>query len=293
MAKKWIAINLLLLVIAGLLGWELRASILRFIAENDPTTIRPARSTKAATIPQKPMASKQPEKGQTPDDFSIILDKTIFSDVRGNEVVVEATRPPEPPQLTQKPILVGIIMIDNQYKALIIDPTATSADKRRPEAKRIGDVYKGFTITGISADRIVLENGTRREIIPLHEGTKKGQGGMTPVTATRVVSFGGSAGSAGVSGSAGSGGSGGVVPVAAARSATVTRTQASQPASMPSGGAQFPITTPGGGQPRSVVMPNQPQSPTDTMQQGTTQPPGSGPGNRVTRSPFGDIIRPN
>jgi hypothetical protein len=279
MAKKWIAINLLLLVIAGFLGWELRASILRFKAENDLAKIRPARSAKQATIPQKPMTSKQPEKGQNQDDFSIILDKTIFTEVRGNEAVVEPTRPPEPPPLTQKPILVGIIMVDNQYKAMIIDPTATSADKRRPEAKRIGDVYKGYTITGISADRIVLENGTRREDIPLHAGTKKGQGGRTPVAATRVVAFGGSAAS------------GGAVPVTATRSTAVTRTQAPQP-NMPVG-AQYPITNPGGGQTRSAVVPTQPQSPVDTTQPATTPPPGSGPGNRILRSPFGDIIRPN
>jgi hypothetical protein len=279
MAKKWIAINMLLLVIAGLLGWELRVSILRFIAENDLANIRPARSAKPAMPPQKPIASKQPEKGQTPEDFSIILDKTIFTAIRGNEVVAEITKPPEPPQLTQKPILVGIIMIDNQYKAMIIDPTATSADKRRPEAKRIGDVYRGFTITGISADRIVLENGTRREEIPLHQGTKKAQVGKTVVKPTRVVAFGGSAGA---------------IPVTAARNANVSRTQAPQSANTPAGGMQFPTTTPGGGQPRSVVMPTQPQSPGDTKPPVITQPSGgSGSGNRVLRSPFGDIIRSN
>ena len=197
MAKKWIAINLLLLVIAGLLGLELRASILQFKDENDLATIHPARASKPATISQKPGASKPPEKGQAPEDFSIIVQRNIFSDMRGSEEIVEAIRPPEPPQLAQKPILVGTILVDNQLKALIIDPTGTSPDRRRPEAKRIGDVYRGFTITSISADRIVLESGTRREIIPLHEGTKKPQAGRTPVAATRVIAFGGSAVSGG------------------------------------------------------------------------------------------------
>jgi hypothetical protein len=282
MAKKWIAINLLLLVIAGLLGWELRASILRFIAENDLAKIRPARSAKPATIPQKPIASKQQEKGQNPEDFSIIPNKTLFSDVRGNEIPVEAIKPPEPPPLTPKPILVGIIMIDNQYKALVIDPAATSADKRRPEPKRIGDVYRGFTITAISADRIVLENGTRREIIPLHEGTKKGPAAKTAVVPTRVIAIGGSATS------------GGAITVEVVRSgAAGTRTAASPSVNMPPAGSQYTIITPGGAPTRSVVMPTQPQSPKDTPQPVITQPPSSGTGTRVIRSPFGDIIRPN
>jgi hypothetical protein len=281
MAKKWIAINLLLLVIAGLLGWELRASILGFIDENNPAKILSARAAKPATIPPKPGASKQPEKGQAPGDFSIIVAKNIFSDMRGNEEVVEAPRPPEPPQLTQKPILVATIILDNQSKALIIDPTGTTSGNRRPELKRIGDVYKGFTITGIYADRIVLESGTRREIIPLHEGTKKAQAGKTPVAAARVVGFGGSATS------------GGAISVISARSAAATRTTAPMPSGASPAGSQNAATTPGGMPARTVIAPTQPQNPTNTTQPPVTQPSGSGTGTRVIRSPFGDIIRPN
>jgi hypothetical protein len=285
MAKKWIAINLLLLVIAGLLGWELRASILRFNDENNPAKIRPTRAAKPATIPPKPGASGKLEKGQAPEDFSIIMQKNIFSETRGNEEVVEAPRPPEPPKLTQKPILVGTIIFDNQYKALIIDPTSTTSGIRRPEIKRIGDVYRGFTITGIYADHIVLENGTRPEIIPLHEGTKKAQQGRTPIAATRVVAFGGGAMS------------GGAISATSARSAAPTRTPAPMPVNSIPPGSQVTITAPGGAPARTIIIPNQPQnqpqSPADTKQQVITQPSDSGTGTRVIRSPFGDIIRPN
>jgi hypothetical protein len=278
MAKKWIAINLLLLVIAGLLGWELRAAILRFIDENDPAKIRPSRIVKPAAISLANSASKPSEKVPLPDDLTIISVKTIFSDTRGNEESIETARPPEPPPLAQKPILVGIIMQDNQYKVFIIDPTA-SADKRKPEAKRVGDVYRGYTITGISGDRIVLENGTRREIIPLHEA-KKAQGGRTSTVPARVVAFGGSAVT------------GGAITVIGVRNAGGTRISTPTPVNVPSGGSQYPANIPGGVSTRTPV---QPQTPTESTLPYTPQPPGSGPGSgtRIIRGPFGDMVRPD
>jgi hypothetical protein len=281
MAKRWIAMNLLLLGIAGLLGWELRSSILRFDTDNDPAKIRPARAGKPATPPQKPSDSKPPEKGHLPDDFSIIPEKTIFSDVRGNEEPVEMVKPPEPPQLNPKPILVGTIIIGNQAKAFVIDPTATSSDRRKPEVKRIGDVYRGFTVTAISADQIVLENGARREIIPLHEGIKKGQAGKTLVAPTRVVAFGGSSLS------------GGGITMSSARSVSATRSPASAPVIAPSTGPQYQ-SIPGGGQARPPSQPqNQGNSAQPIAQPMPEQVPGNRPGGSITRSPFGDIIRPN
>ncbi len=114
--------------------------------------------------------------------FSLILE--------AKKIKVEILAPPEPPPLAQKPILVGVT-IDTQPRASIIDPTVPQGRDRRAQIKRIGDVYQGYTITEISPERMVLESGTRKEIIPLHEGTKRGQQGKTPILSTRVVPFGG------------------------------------------------------------------------------------------------------
>lgn len=280
MAKKWVAINLLLLAVAGLLGWQLRASFLRFIAENDLSQIQPARGSRRAALPGKRLAPSAQEKSLPSADFSIIPAKSIFSDLRGKEDPAVAIAPPEPPQLMPKPILVGILMVDNRYRALIIEPSGSALDRnRRPITKRVGDVYRGFTITSIASDRIVLENGSRKETIPLHEGTKRTQPGKTPILSTRVVPFGGSAAS------------GGIPVIAVTRSAPAVRTPVVTTGAPQAG--QPNITMPGTAQRRQSAVTPPVQEPATPP---TTPPitvPGSGGGTRTVRSPFGDIIRTN
>jgi hypothetical protein len=266
MTKKWIAINLLLLVITGLLGWQVRVSILRFNAENDLGKIQSVRDLKKNLIQDKPLPGLPQAKIYLPQDFAVISDKNLFADSRIKEVPESIAPPPEIPPLVQKPILVGITIIDNQRKALIIDPLVPVQDKnRRIKTQRIGDVYQGYTITGIDRDRIILESGTRKEIIPLREGSKKAQAGKTPILSTRVVSFGG-----GVSGGA---------PVVTPRSAVIPVAASGQP-----GTAQS--TQPQGRQtaPSSIQQPGQPAA-----QQPSAPAP---PGMRIIRTPWGNITQP-
>lgn len=276
MAKRWIALNLLLLVSAGLLGWQLRASYLRFFSENDPAKIRPVASKKQTAVQDKSLVPLAPAKPHLPDEFAIIPEKTIFSDSRSLEDTSESVSPAATLPLTQKPILVGVIIANNQYRALILDPVASSQERnRRIETKRIGDVYRGYTITGIAADHLILENGTRKEIIPLHEGSKKGQPGKTPILSTRVVSFGG--------GSV-SGGTPIAVPTRTVSTPRVPVVTTNAPVSTSS-----TIVMPGGATARTAPPPaTQVEEPAEPSP--TPTAPG---GTRVIRSPFGDIIRPN
>jgi hypothetical protein len=192
MTKKWIAINLLLFVITGLLGWRLYLSILRFDVDNDLAKIQPVRDMKQKIVPEKVLPKLPPNKNYFPAEFAIVPEKNIFSESRSREEKAEVAAQPETPPLTQKPILVGINIADAQQTALIIDPTGSAQDRNhRAQTKRVGDVYRGFTITRIASDHIVLESGAQKEIVPLHEGSKKNQGGKTPILSTRVVSFGG------------------------------------------------------------------------------------------------------
>ena len=163
MTKKWIAITLLLLIPTGLLGWRLRASVRRFYSDNDLAKIQPATDMKQKTAPEIPSAPPVSQKKYVTAEFAVIPDTNVFSDTRSKEDKVEVTAAPEPPPLTQKPILVGVTIADNLKKATIIDPTAAAQDKgRRAQLKRIGDVYHGYTITDITPVSIVLESGTRR-----------------------------------------------------------------------------------------------------------------------------------
>ena len=106
MAKRWIAINALLIACALLLGWQLRASILRFAADHDPARIRPAAERRPADQ-GKAVVAPQPEGDAESADFSVIPERTIFSDTRSLAEPQQAV-PQQAPQLQPKPILVGV-----------------------------------------------------------------------------------------------------------------------------------------------------------------------------------------
>jgi hypothetical protein len=279
MARKWIIINLLLLAAAGLLGWRLQASINQFNAENDPATIQPARDVRQAVLQEKmPLPAPAPPIDYHPAEFAIIPERTIFSESRSKGDLTGSVPVVEPAQMTQRPILVGITVADNHYGALLIDQAAAMQGRtRRAELKRIGDFYQGYTITAIASDHIVMESGTRREIIPLHEGSKQAQAGKTPILSTRVVAFGGG----GVSG-------GTPVPGGATGIPEIPRVPATQ------------IVVPGATRTQEIISPagrgGQVTAPAPVPEDVDRTPPTSQPqpagGTRVIRTPFGDIIRP-
>ena len=283
MTKKWIAITLLLLVITCLLGWQLRASVLRFNAENDLAKIQPIRDMKQKMVPENPLPQLAPLKKYNPSEFTVIPETNVFSESRTKEEKVEIAAPPEPPPLTQKPILVGVTIVDNVKKASIIDPTSPQQDKnRRAQIKRIGDFYHGYTITDITLKHIVLESGTRKEIIPLHEGSKRSQGGKTSILSTRVVSFGGgSSGGTPVSVAAGTSVRTTVTPVSSATPVS-SSTSAAQAIAISSAPAQQRATSTSAKS--AAVRPAQQKIPTS----GTDEQ-----GRRVIRTPFGTIVRPD
>ncbi len=285
MSKKWIAINLLLLVVAGALARQLYISVLRFNGENDLAKIQPVRDMKQKMTQEKPLPKMAPAKKYVAADFAVIPEKNIFAESRSKEDKVEETAPPEPPPLAQKPILVGITISGNQQMAAIIDPAGSPQNQnRRAQNKRIGDVYYGYTITDIASDRIVLESGTRKEIIPLHEGSKRSRGGKTSVVATRVVSIG-----------TGGGGSIPVYIVSGSSGAGKPPAAPGVPPAPPSTGQQAvrqPAAAPA--RPAAAATPQPPATP---AQQRSTQTPGTEGTDtqrgRVIRTPFGNIVRPD
>jgi hypothetical protein len=278
--KKWIAINLLLLATASLLGWQLRKSIFQFRTENNLAKIQPASDLKQMMLQEKPLPMSLTAKVYNPAEFSVIPEKNLFSETRVKEDKVENSAPPEPPPLAQKPILTGITITDTERKASIIDPTAAADQRnRRGMIRKIGDVYQGYTITEIAADRIVLESGTRKEVIPLREGSKHSQGGKTAILSTRVVSFGGGGTTGGTPVNAASGG------MMAPPAGTSTRT------SVTAIGSQTQTVTV---QPGATVQSAAPASGRGMPPagQGQQAQPGNAPATRVIRTPFGDIVRP-
>ena len=277
MTKKWIAITLLLFVATGLLGWQLYVSVLRFNAENDLSKIQPVRDIKQKIVQDKSLPRSAPSVNRTPVEFAMVPENNVFSESRTREDKADSTAVLEPPPLTQKPILVGVSIIDNQKRASIIDPSSPAQGRnRRSQTKRIGDVYRGYTITDITPNHIVLESGARKEIIPLHEGSKRQQGGKTSILSTRVVPIGGGTVTGGMPVM--------VVGASPVSGRTVTApVPASANISQPVVGGVLGAVqqrTP----PTNVTPTPQPQLPiteTDTQ------------GRRIIRTPFGNIVRPN
>ena len=278
MTKKWIAITLLLLVITGWLAWRLNIYVHQFKAENDLVKIQPVKDIKQKMVQEKTLPKLAPPKIYNASEFTLIPDNNLFSETRTKEEKVELA-PPEPPPLAQKPILVGVSIADDSPRASIIDPTIpASGQNRRAQIKRVGDVYHGYTITEIAVDHIVLESGTRKEIIPLHEGTKRAQGGKTPIMSTRVVAFGGSGVSGGTPVSIASSGPGAgrttVSPVGSSTTTNVAQTVVN-----PTVTATPQRNVPAAGTASTTAQPPPPGVRTDAQ------------GRRVVRTPFGDILR--
>lgn len=276
MNKKWIAVSLLLLAIAAVLGWQLRESVRQFRRENDLSRISAARGTKRKPAQAKPTPAVDQPKGYDPSEFMVIPENNIFSETRSRQDEAASALPAEPPPLAQKPILVGVMITDAQRRASIIDP-GLPQERRRAQIRTIGDVYRGYTITDITPEQIVLESGSRREIIPLHEGSKRSQTGKTAILSTRVVPIGAGSIAANTASSIVSGSAApvraGVAPAAGAgvRSSGIQQL---------------------GGAIRGVPSAKTPTPTTPPTQQ---QPPGTGSGpqgSRVIKTPFGDIIRP-
>jgi hypothetical protein len=313
MTKKWIAINLLLLAMAGLLGRYVRNSIHTVKQKNLIAIKPPMPDPKKIAVEQDLPLPEQPRQ-YNPVEFTEVLEKNLFTENRSN---VDPTPPVPPtpevviPPLAQKPILVATVISDTRQVAYIVDPGAGArgapggapgvvpggapgmpggavVTSRRALVKKVGDTYMGYTITRITAENIVLKAGAREEIIPLHEGSKQPKGGKTTFIPTRIATFGGGSGSGGASGrGTGSGvaGSattpvgGSVVGISAAVQPSGQPTPAGPGGGAAGSGRGTPPTT---GTATPAAGGAQPQPAARNV---VTNPDGS----RVVRTPFGDI----
>jgi hypothetical protein len=287
MTKKWMAISMLLLIVAGVLGWVLYASIRKFDIDNELEKLQPAQDMMQKIAPEKSLPQLPPTQDYIAEEFAVIPEHNLFTDSRGGgeEETADADLPDAQP-LSQKPILVGINIMENQKTALLVDPKPPSQGRnRRAEIKRIGDVFEGHTISDIAPDHIVLGSGSQKEIIPLHEGSKQTPGGRTPILSTRVVSFGGGGASGGSPIS--TSGSSAATPRTTAASKSIPIADSQAKTAPKSTASVIPVRQPG------TKSPAREQSPQQTRAQQQSSAGQSGqPKTRVIRTPFGDIVRP-
>jgi hypothetical protein len=275
MTKKWIGINLVLLMATVLLGRQLYVAAQLFKQQNNPTNIargQPAKKGGAeAGLPPPQPVSKVNEA-----EFAIIPGANVFTEARKPEEKEQAPAPEPVRRLDNPPVLVGIMAVGNRRLAMISDPAAGNAPGggRRTQTMRVGDNYRGFVVTSITDNTMVLEAGASREIIPLFAVGKTPAQGKTPPMAVRVVNF-------------GSGQTGSAAPVASSASASPGRTTP----------IQSPTPAPGtrGGQPTGTASQRGSAAPQSQMPQQLMQQPGQSlpnvftdsQGRQVIQTPFG------
>jgi hypothetical protein len=200
MTKKWIAINLMLLLAAGLLGWQLNVATTAFNEGNGFDALARNQAKKKGAA-EAGLPALQPAKKFSESDFAVIPEQDLFAEARKRWSEPEAPPPVENRLLDIKPILVGVIISGSQRLALINDPTgATAQGTRKAQTIRLGDNYRGFVVTDITESGMVLEYGASREVIPLYDTAKPPQSGKTPILTTRVVNFGAGSASGGIPG---------------------------------------------------------------------------------------------
>lgn len=314
MARKWVLLNILLLVAVIGLARELSRQYDQLNARIDPAKIEPI-STENQAAAKTATGASVDTSVDTPvatpfyaeDDYFIISEKTLFSDLRGREAAVGpviTVVSPVPP-LNPRPILVSTIMIDGQYTASVIDPARQQARSAElnTETRRVGDSYRGYEITSIDAEQMVLENGGRREVIQINRSARR----LQPVrpaaamaSAARVVRIGpGGAASGAVSiATAGAVAQPGR-PTQNPAQNIVTRqgqtpVQVQPPQNQPAAAGRGAVVSVGPVEPAAPATENaQPKAKAKPAQK-----PQQGAGavqqqqQRVIRSPFGDIIRP-
>jgi len=283
MTKKWIAINLILLLGAGLLGWQLSRSVRQFNTANDPARIQPAKKMGAL---EGGLPAPQAPPRYADSEFAGIATQNLFAESRKLEEVVDTPAPVETRPLDIKPILTGVILTGARRMAVIVDPSSGNAAGRQKQTILVpGDTFRGFTVTDITATRMVLELGTQREVIPLFDFSKRqAQAGKTPIVATRIVSF-------DTGQTVGAGGA----PTAVAAAPTAATRQGG--AASPAGRANQPGNT--GGQPggrgnaqRGQPGPGPAQVPAGMQPQLWNQSIDS-QGRVIINSPFGAFPVPN
>jgi hypothetical protein len=255
MTRKWIAINLIMLVGAGLLVWALIGSIRKFDTDNATNRMIPE---KKKAIPDGGLASAPTPQKYGETEFAVIPNQNLFAESRKLDDKTESAAPPEAPPLDIKPVLKGVVIDGAQRMAMMIDPSTGNAGNVRPQVKLIGDSYRGFII------------------LPLHDVSKRpAPGGKTPIIATRIVNF-GSPGTAGAAGGIGVATAGAASNPAAGRQVSPPVTNQQAVGGVAGRGA------PQRGQPGAQVIPGANQ-PLNWNQSIDTQ------GRVVINSPFGPI----
>jgi hypothetical protein len=292
MKKKWIGINLLLLVGVVMAAWKLDETVHQYRAQNDLSTIKPAKAHEVESILPAPLVFKT----SNPMTFSEIVNKNVFSESRTKGETPAADSPNGTMPATQKPTLVGVVITGTQRVASLLAPTSGRNRNRADiQLKRVNESYEGYTVTDIEPDHIVLDNGSQTQVLYLNDTSQPAQRRQTAVVSTRVIPIGGETATASAATPiVNTSGLSQIQQLLQNRlmrqipnaSTTGTPGQADNIRTLISPVLPNPNVSQSGTtqtqQPAVIIQSSQPAGTSNTGTQG---------GSRIIRSPFGDIIR--
>lgn len=291
MTKKWIGINLLLLIAAILTGRQLYVSVLQFKADNSLAKIQPDPALNEKIAQESILPPALTSKIYNASEFAVLPEKNLFTETRTSDDSQDGSSLFGGLAEAQKPILVGVMINGNEKYATILEPqTQGRGRSSAAQTKRIGDTYQGYSITEIAPDHIVLDNGRQKETINLRVNRKPAQRGKTAAKAIKVIPIGGGATTGNIQVAVVSGTPGARSPA----KTTATRIPSPEPDSAP---RNVLTPVPGimpAGQPQASTpapIPEAAEGASPSQQTPAASPGGNQRKSRVLRSPFGDIVR--
>jgi len=145
MSRKYMALYAVLLALAGVLGWQLRARWLEAKAKETEILAQQvaAKKTLAPALPAAPSPA-------TPAEYVEVAQRTLFSKDRNPDVVVEPPKPEPEPPLPALPHYHGQMGSG--------DPVAfLSVNNGAQKGYHVGETVGDYKLTGFDREKIDLE----------------------------------------------------------------------------------------------------------------------------------------
>jgi len=169
MLRNYFLINIVLLIILGMLGFNFYK--VATYSMDIPSEASVAKDQKSKVLDSK-------FKGKVPDkaSFKIISSKNLFKPTRTSSPEAVSTAPRN--GQGNYPKLFATIIRGSGSTAIMLDPST-----KKTKAYRINELVAGYLITDIQADRVMLLSGETKVEIKLR--TDKGVKASRPKTLTR------------------------------------------------------------------------------------------------------------
>ncbi len=147
MTRKIVVLNLALLGLIALAGWQLRREWLAAQAREAAVLQK-----KVKPVPPPPAGPSQAAAPLTAAGYNDIAQKNLFSKDRNPVVVVEAAPPPPPKPMPPLPVFHGVMNLGDGPIAIMSESPKTPHREYRP-----GQPIGPFTLVSVNSREVVLD----------------------------------------------------------------------------------------------------------------------------------------